>query len=81
LTAISVVTWVVIALTGCSTGGRADLGDESSGNLIAAIAGEPDQLDPQRPAHPSRWRYLRTPDTLAEPDPNLEMRPARGVVT
>ena len=77
LTAISVVTWVVIALTGCSTGGRADLGDESSGNLIAAIAGEPDQLDPQKTSAYFSFEVLENVfDTLVEPDPNLEMRPA-----
>ncbi|MDT5132838.1 MAG: peptide/nickel transport system substrate-binding protein, partial [Mycobacterium sp.] len=77
LTAISLVTWVVIALTGCSTGERADLGDESSGNLIAAIAGEPDQLDPQKTSAYFSFEVLENVfDTLVEPDENLEMRPA-----
>ena len=77
LTALSVVTWVVIALTGCSTGERADLGDDSSGNLIAAIAGEPDQLDPQKTSAYFSFEVLENVfDTLVEPDANLEMRPA-----
>jgi peptide/nickel transport system substrate-binding protein len=77
LTAISVVTWVVIALTGCSTGERAELGDASSGNLIAAIAGEPDQLDPQKTSAYFSFEVLENVfDTLVEPDENLEMRPA-----
>jgi peptide/nickel transport system substrate-binding protein len=77
LTAFSVVTWVVIALTGCSTGDRADLGDDSSGNLIAAIAGEPDQLDPQKTSAYFSFEVLENVfDTLVEPDDNLEMRPA-----
>jgi peptide/nickel transport system substrate-binding protein len=77
LTALSVVTWVVIALTGCSTGDRADLGDESSGNLIAPIAGEPDQLDPQKTSAYFSFEVLENVfDTLVEPDDNLEMRPA-----
>jgi peptide/nickel transport system substrate-binding protein len=77
LTAISVVTWLVIALTGCSTGTRVDLGDESSGNLIAAIAGEPDQLDPQKTSAYFSFEVLENVfDTLVEPDENLQMRPA-----
>jgi peptide/nickel transport system substrate-binding protein len=77
LTAIGVVTWVVIALTGCSTGERADLGDESSRNLVAAIAGEPDQLDPQKTSAYFSFEVLENVfDTLVEPDENLEMRPA-----
>ena len=77
LTAVSIVTWVVIALTGCSTGDRADLGDESTGNLIAAIAGEPDQLDPQKTSAYFSFEVLENVfDTLVEPDENLEMRPA-----
>jgi peptide/nickel transport system substrate-binding protein len=77
LTAISVVAWLVIALTGCSTGKRVDLGDESSGNLIAAIAGEPDQLDPQKTSAYFSFEVLENVfDTLVEPDANLEMRPA-----
>ena len=39
---------IVALLAACSPGHRVDLGDGSSGNLVAAIAGEPDQLDPQK---------------------------------
>lgn len=77
LTALSVVTCLVIALTGCSTGKRVDLGDQSSRNLIAAIAGEPDQLDPQKTTAYFSFEVLENVfDTLVEPDENLEMRPA-----
>jgi peptide/nickel transport system substrate-binding protein len=77
LTALSVVAGLVIALTGCSTGTRVDLGDGSSGNVIAAIGGEPDQLDPQKTSAYFSFEVLENVfDTLVEPDENLEMRPA-----
>ncbi len=64
-------------LTGCSTGERVDLGGESSGNLIAAIAGEPDQLDPYKTSAYFSFEVLENVfDTLVAPDANLEMRPA-----
>ena len=64
-------------LTGCSTGERVDLGGESSGNLIAAIAGEPDQLDPHKTSAYFSFEVLENVyDTLVAPDANLEMRPA-----
>ena len=54
-----------------------DLGDDSSGNLVAAIAGEPDQLDPQKTSAYFSFEVLENVfDTLVEPDANLEMRPA-----
>jgi peptide/nickel transport system substrate-binding protein len=77
LTAISVVACLVATLTCCSTGKRVDLGDQSSGNLIAAIAGEPDQLDPHKTSAYFSFEVLENVfDTLVEPDENLEMRPA-----
>jgi peptide/nickel transport system substrate-binding protein len=64
-------------LTGCSTGERVDLGGESSGNLIAAIAGEPDQLDPHKTSAYFSFEVLENIfDTLVAPDANLEMQPA-----
>ena len=36
---IAAVVALVLGMTSCSTGERVDLGDEASGNLIAAIAG------------------------------------------
>lgn len=64
-------------LAACSTGSRVNLGDESSGALIAAIAGEPDQLDPQRTSAYFSFEVLENVfDTLVEPDENLQMRPA-----
>jgi peptide/nickel transport system substrate-binding protein len=75
LVAIGLV--IAITLTACSTGERVDLGDESSQNLIAAIAGEPDQLDPHKTSAYFSFEVLENIyDTLVEPDENLEMRPA-----
>jgi peptide/nickel transport system substrate-binding protein len=72
---IAVVT--ALCLAACSTGRRVDLGDEASGNLIAAIAGEPDQLDPQKTSAYFSFEVLENVyDTLVEPDEKLEMRPA-----
>jgi peptide/nickel transport system substrate-binding protein len=77
LTAVGIAISLVIALNACSTGDRVDLGDASSGNLIAAIAGEPDQLDPQKTSAYFSFEVLENVfDTLVEPDENLEMRPA-----
>ncbi|WP_422750175.1 ABC transporter substrate-binding protein [Mycobacterium sp. WMMD1722] len=68
---------MVLALTGCSTGDRVDLGEASSGNLIAAIAGEPDQLDPHKTSAYFSFEVLENIfDTLVEPDADLQMRPA-----
>ncbi|RAV16302.1 ABC transporter substrate-binding protein [Mycolicibacterium sp. GF69] len=64
------------ALTACSTGQRVDLG-ESSNYLVAAIAGEPDQLDPHKTSAYFSFEVLENVfDTLVEPDAELEMRPA-----
>ncbi|KUH69184.1 ABC transporter substrate-binding protein [Mycolicibacterium novocastrense] len=71
-----VVTAVVTVLAGCSTGQGVDLG-ESSNNLVAAIAGEPDQLDPHKTSAYFSFEVLENVfDTLVEPDADLEMRPA-----
>jgi peptide/nickel transport system substrate-binding protein len=68
---------IALALTACSTGEKVDLGGGSSGNLIAAIAGEPDQLDPHKTTAYFSFEVLENVfDTLVEPDANLEMRPA-----
>lgn len=74
------VAWIAImavtALAGCSTGRGVDLGD-SSNNLVAAIAGEPDQLDPHKTSAYFSFEVLENVfDTLVEPNAGLEMRPA-----
>jgi len=75
LIAAGVIT--ALALSACSTGERVDLGGESAGNLVAAIAGEPDQLDPQKTSAYFSFEILENVyDTLVEPDENLQMRPA-----
>jgi peptide/nickel transport system substrate-binding protein len=79
MTRAAVLAAVVLAaaLTACSPGSRVDLGGDSAGNLVAAIAGEPDQLDPQKTTAYFSFEVLENVfDTLVEPDANLEMRPA-----
>src|SRR4029079_6350300 len=77
LAALVAVVPLLSGLTACSTGQRVDLGGESSGNLIAAIAGEPDQLDPHKTSAYFSFEVLENVfDTLVEPDAKLEMRPA-----
>ena len=72
-----VVLAMVVALTGCSTGQRVDLGEGAEGGVIAAIAGEPDQLDPHKTSAYFSFEVLENVfDTLVEPDENLQMRPA-----
>ena len=75
---LAVVAIVVAMLAGvsCSPARHVDLG-QSSGNLIAAIAGEPDQLDPQKTSAYFSFEVLENVfDTLVEPDANLDMKPA-----
>ncbi|HEX2214344.1 MAG TPA: ABC transporter substrate-binding protein [Mycobacterium sp.] len=73
---VATLVAAVLALSGCSVGQRVDLGG-SSGHLIAAIAGEPDQLDPHKTSAYFSFEVLENVyDTLVEPDANLEMRPA-----
>jgi peptide/nickel transport system substrate-binding protein len=76
-TAVLAIIALVAALTSCSTGQRVDLGDGGSGNLVAAIAGEPDQLDPHKTSAYFSFEVLENVfDTLVAPDANLEMQPA-----
>lgn len=69
-----------LAIAGCSAGQRVDLGDSSApggDTLVAAIGGEPDQLDPQKTSSYFSFEVLENVfDTLVEPDENLEMQPA-----
>ncbi|PZU49732.1 ABC transporter substrate-binding protein [Microbacterium aurum] len=70
-----------LALAGCSAGEGVDLGDATgdagAGVLVAAIGGEPDQLDPQKTSSYFSFEVLENVfDTLVEPDENLEMQPA-----
>ena len=49
----------------------------SGGTLVAAIGGEPDQLDPQATTSYNSFQVLENVfDTLVEPDENLQMQPA-----
>ncbi len=73
---------VALALAACSSGEAVDLGASSSASagdstLVAAIAGEPDQLDPHITSAYFSFEVLENVyDTLVEPDENLEMQPA-----
>ena len=74
-TVVSVVVAALVAVS-CAPAQRVDLG-QGSGNLIAAIAGEPDQLDPQKTSAYFSFEVLENVfDTLVEPDADLEMKPA-----
>ncbi len=76
-TAVLAVCVLLAALTGCSTGERVDLGEGTAGSLVAAIAGEPDQLDPHKTTAYFSFEVLENVfDTLVEPDENLNMQPA-----
>ena len=73
---VIVAVVALLAVVSCSSPARVDLG-QSSGNLIAAIAGEPDQLDPHKTSAYFSFEVLENVfDTLVEPDANLEMKPA-----
>ncbi|SCK53681.1 peptide/nickel transport system substrate-binding protein [Streptomyces sp. WMMB 714] len=65
-------------LGACSPGTGVDRGLSKDGSgVVAAIAGEPDQLDPHRTSAYFSFQVLEnTFDTLVEPDRNLDMRPA-----
>ena len=76
LAAVIAAMVALFVTVSCSQAQRVDLG-QGSGNLIAAIAGEPDQLDPQKTSAYFSFEVLENVfDTLVEPDANLEMRPA-----
>lgn len=75
--AACVIALLTFTLAACSTGDKVDLGDDASGRLIAAIAGEPDQLDPNKTSAYFSFEVLENVyDTLVEPDADLTMRPA-----
>jgi peptide/nickel transport system substrate-binding protein len=68
-----------LALLGaCSPGTGVDRGLSKDGSgVVAAIGGEPDQLDPHRTSAYFSFEVLEnTFDTLVEPDEDLSMKPA-----
>ncbi|MHA3020486.1 ABC transporter substrate-binding protein [Mycobacterium sp. BMJ-28] len=76
LVAAALAAVVVLASAACAPGQRVDLGQDA-GNLIAAISGEPDQLDPQKTSAYFSFEVLENVfDTLVEPGADLTMRPA-----
>jgi peptide/nickel transport system substrate-binding protein len=77
LAAVSVAA--ALGLGACSSGDAVDTGDDEAGAgaLTAAIAGEPDQLDPHKTTAYFSFQVLENVyDTLVEPDDDLKMRPA-----
>ena len=74
--AAAAVAVALLTTVSCAPAARVDLG-ASAGNLVAAIGGEPDQLDPQKTSAYFSFEVLENVfDTLVEPDANLEMKPA-----
>ncbi|MFI7586082.1 ABC transporter substrate-binding protein [Spongisporangium articulatum] len=73
-------TAATLVVAGCSAGSGVNTGGGSgtgAGTLNAAIAGEPDQLDPHKTTSYMSFEVLENVyDTLVEPDENLEMQPA-----
>lgn len=83
VTALSAAGFV-LGTAACSTGQGVDIGGSGQGGggaagavLLAAIAGEPDQLDPHKTTAYFSFQVLENVfDTLVEPDDRLEMQPA-----
>ena len=74
--ALTAAVALLLSLVGCAPARHVDLG-QGSGNLIAAISGEPDQLDPQKTGAYFSFEVLENVfDTLVAPDANLQMKPA-----
>ncbi len=77
---------VLLTVTACSSGEGVDVdgsgggnggGGSGGGQLVAAIAAEPDQLDPHKTTAYASFQVLENVfDTLVQPDENLEMQPA-----
>lgn len=75
---------LMLALTACSAGSGVNVnpstvtsGGTGGGTLVAAIGGQPDQLDPAVTTSYNSFQVLENVyDTLVEPDQNLAMQPA-----
>lgn len=78
------VALLLATLSACGGGREVDMDDEGGdsaggegGTLIAAIGGEPDQLDPHVTSSYFSFQVLENVyDTLVEPDEDLAMQPA-----
>lgn len=81
---VSITIATALFATACSAGSGVDTGGGSGGGgntgkttLAAAIAAEPDQLDPQKTTAYASFQVLENVyDTLVEPDDKLQMQPA-----
>lgn len=72
-------TAAALLLAGCSAGKSVDVGGKAADSRVlkVAIAGEPDQLDPQKTSSYFSFEVLENVfDTLVEPDASLQMKPA-----
>jgi peptide/nickel transport system substrate-binding protein len=75
---------LVLTLAACGGGDPVDVGGGTGdgegargGTLVAAISGEPDQLDPQSTSAYASFQVLENVfDTLVEPDEELQFQPA-----
>ncbi|WP_141582237.1 ABC transporter substrate-binding protein [Actinomadura sp. WMMA1423] len=64
-------------LAACSAGKGVDTGGKGGSGVVAAIGGEPDQLDPHKTSSYFSFQVLENVfDTLVEPDQDLKMKPA-----
>lgn len=73
----SAVAMVVAVGVPAATLGQSESPPAQGGTLVAAIGGEPDQLDPQATTSYNSFQVLENVfDTLVEPDENLQMQPA-----
>jgi peptide/nickel transport system substrate-binding protein len=77
---LSLATSVLLVACG-GGGGAVDVGGDGEaakgGTLVAAISGEPDQLDPHKTSAYASFQVLENVfDTLVEPDEELQFQPA-----
>jgi peptide/nickel transport system substrate-binding protein len=81
---LALIALLCLVLAACDTGEGVDVGDgdpgggeASGGTIVAAISGEPDQLDPHlTSAYPSFQVLENVYDTLVQPDAELQFEPA-----
>jgi peptide/nickel transport system substrate-binding protein len=77
LTAVALVGAIALLIAACDPGDPVGVDEPEGGTLIAAISGEPDQLDPHfTTAYPAFQVLENVYDTLVQPDADLEFEPA-----
>ena len=77
LSGVAGLSVAAIALVGCSAGEPVDLGDSGSSDsvLVAAIGGEPDQLDPQRTSSYFSFELSFSIDVISDSDSTTDAAP------